>query len=85
MPPPADPEDADAPSNRTLTLTLALTLTLTLTLNPNPNPNPNQVPSSYRSIQATPRGENLRQARILSTLDIASPRGPSYAGSYSPS
>ena len=43
------------------------------------------VPLGYRSLQATPRGENLRQARILSTLDIASPRGPSYAGSYSPS
>jgi hypothetical protein len=40
------------------------------------------VPTGYRSIQATPRGENLRQARILSTLDIASPRvaaGPSYS------
>ena len=38
-----------------------------------------QVPMGYRSIQATPRGENLRQARILSTLDIASPRGPGYS------
>lgn len=38
-----------------------------------------QVAMGYRSHQTTPRGENLRQARILSTLDIASPRGPSYS------
>ena len=33
------------------------------------------VASGYRSPHITPRGANLRQARILSTLDIASPRG----------
>ena len=33
-----------------------------------------ELPFVHHSHQGTPRGTNLRQARILSTLDIASPR-----------